>query len=454
MPMRRRLNVSLRRLLHSFAYFLAGAVGFALFITTLMVAESLIYAISGISLSPWAIVLAVLVTAFYFSPIVRLLHHQIDHRLFPDKLDTNNAIRQLGIGDLAKLPLENIEQSLLERIATICSRSPVALEECDSDSSCRVFQVPLQAPPPAKQGARREPYAVVLPISLQQGEAWLHLGRRSDGWPLDDKERQGLEVLARFAATSLEHARLSHRQTNAARLDSLSRVAAQLHSHDLKNRLHDLAFLAHHLDSGTLDQDEIRLLIKAVRKVTGRMQTLMQRLADPNAPLHLKLAPCDLQQQLEEEIHTRLWPEGVQLSLKLAQVPLIQADQDLLFGVFENLFDNAVQAMNKQGKLHISLGSSEAMVELRVEDSGSGMSATFIQHKLFQLFASSKDQGLGIGLYLSQRIVTLHGGTINADSEGVGHGATFIVRLPLWKHEPSEHAQAATSQHGETSHAS
>ncbi len=438
MPMRRRLIVSLRRLLHSFAYFLAGVVGFALFICTLMASESLIYAISGISLSPWAIVLAVLVTAFYFSPIVRMLHHQIDHRLFPDKLDTNNAIRQLGIGDLARLPLENIEQSLLERIATICSRSPVALEECDSDGSCQLFLVPQQAPPPAKQGALREPYAVALPVQLQHGEAWLHLGRRSDGWPLDDEERQGLEVLTRFAATSLEHARLSHRQANAARLDSLSRVAAQLHSHDLKNRLHDLAFLAHHLDSETLDRDEIRLLVKAVRKVTGRMQTLMQRLSDPNAPLHLKLAPCDLQYQLDEEIRSRLWPEGVKLSLELAQVPLIQADQDLLFGVFENLFDNAVQAMNKQGNIHIYLGCLEDMVEFKIQDSGSGMSQKFIQKKLFQLFASSKDQGLGIGLYLSQRIVTLHGGTIEAQSDGIGQGATFIVRLPLWKHEEPE----------------
>jgi len=440
MAMRRRLIVSLRRLLHSFAYFLASAVGLAIFVVILMITESLIYAASGISLSPWSIVLAVVATAFYFSPIVRLLHHQIDHRLFPDKLDTADAIRQLGAGDLAKLPLENIEQSLLERISTICSRIPLALDECDSSGDCHQFRYPRQAPPPPLHGEQREPYEVVLPIPLQHGQAWLHLGRRSDGWPLDDEERQGLEGLARFAATSLEHARLSHRQANEARLDSLSRVAAQLHSHDLKNRLHDLAFLAHHLDSGVLDQDEIRLLIKAVSKVTGRMQTLMQRLSDPRAPLNLKLAPCDLQQTLEQEITARLWPEGVRVESRLAPVPLVQADADLLFSVFENLFDNAVQAVNKQGVITITLGQQYGDVVLQVDDDCIGMEEEFIQQRLFQLFSSSKEQGLGIGLYLSQRIVTLHGGTIQARSDGQKRGSCFTVRIPIWHPKEENHA--------------
>ncbi|MDQ6950125.1 MAG: HAMP domain-containing sensor histidine kinase [Mariprofundales bacterium] len=439
--MHRRLVVSLRRLLHSFAYFLAGIVGLTIFVLTLMVAESIIYAIFRVSNSPWAIVLAAVVTAFYFSPIVRLLHHQIDHRLFPDKLDTANAIRQLGAGDLARLPLENIEQSLLKRISTICSRIPVALEEWDANGDRPLhYCYPRQAPPPASNGQRREPYTVALAIPLQQGKAWLHLGRRSDGWPLDDEERQGLEGLARFAATSLEHARLSHQQANEARLDSLSRVAAQLHSHDLKNRLHDLAFLAHNLDSGTLDQDEIRLLIKAVGKVTGRMQTLMQRLSDPRAPLDLKLAPCDLHQALQQEVSARLWPEGVTVCCNLTQVPLIHADHDLLFGVCENLFDNAVQAVNKQGTITISLDHHHDEIALRVQDNGIGMNKDFLHQRLFQLFTSSKEQGLGIGLYLSQRIIKLHHGTIQAQSDGQGCGSCFTIRLPVWCPKEGAHA--------------
>jgi len=432
-PVQQQLMVSSRRLLHSFAYFLAGCSGFIIYIIMLMVAESIIYAISGISLSAWALVIAALVTAFYFSPIVRFLHTQIDHRLFPDKLDTLAAIRELGAGDLARLPQENIEQSLLDRISTVCSRSPVALDEAGSNHTRKTFCQPKSAPQPAADGITRSPYEISIAIPSSQGTSWLHLGRRNDYWPLDNEERKGLESLARFATTSLEHARLSHLQAQEARLDSIARIAAQLQSHDLKNRIHDLDFLAHNLESGNLDPDEIKTLIRAVRKVSGRMQTLMQRLTDPNAPITLKQAPTNLQHNLEEEITTRLWPEGVTVQHTLAEAPLIQADWDLLFSVFENLFDNAVQAMNKQGKINITLTFDRSTIRISVQDNGIGMHRSYMRQQLFELFSSSKAQGLGIGLYLSRRIITLHGGTISANSAGEGCGATFVVSLPILK---------------------
>jgi len=436
-----KLIVYSRRPLHSLAYFLAGCGGFVIYIVMLMLSESMIYALTGISLSAWALVIAALVTAFYFSPIVRFLHSQIDHRLFPDKLDTLAAIRELGAGDLARLPQENIEQSLLKRISSVCSRSPVALDEDDGNGARKLFCQPKAAPNPAANGVTRAPYEISIAIPLSPGTSWLHFGRRNDNLPLDNEEQAGLENLARFATTSLEHARLSHQQAQEARLDSIARIAAQLQSHDLKNRLHDLDFLAHNLESGELEPDEIRTLIRAVRKVSGRMQTLMQRLTDPNAPINLKRSPTDLQQALSQEIAARLWPEGVTIHTKLTEVPPIQADIDLLFSVFENLFDNAVQAMNKQGTITITLTHDNAMVEVRVADSGVGMRQSYIRQQLFTLFSSSKEQGLGIGLYLSQRIITQHGGTIHAESEGEGCGAIFIVRLPIWKRsEEDNHA--------------
>jgi signal transduction histidine kinase len=61
------------------------------------------------------------------------------------------------------------------------------------------------------------------------------------------------------------------------------------------------------------------------------------------------------------------------------------------------------------------------------------MSQEFINQRLFRLFATSKSNGLGVGLYLSRRIVEAHGGTITAESDGARKGSTFIVRLPLWQ---------------------
>jgi len=384
----------------------------------------------------WAMALAGLATAVFFSPIVQRLQHFIDRVLFHRQLDTLETIQQLGAGDLAELPQEHVEYALLERIAAVCYRRTVVLDERDAEGHGNVFCYPEEASLPPVAGASCAAYELVLPIHRREGMAWLHLSPRLDGWATDADEYQSLQHLARFAAMSLEHARLSHQQSQLARLDSISRVTGQLHSHDMKNRLHDLAFLAHHLESGKLEKEELTMLIGSIRKVVGRMQTVMLRMSDPNAPIHPKLKLCDMAALLRQQIDERLWPESVQVDVDFPVLPPVFGDALLLQGVFENLFDNAVQAMNKQGRLEVFGQLNGDFLQLSVRDYGSGMSANFIEQRLFRMFATSKDDGLGIGLYLSQRIVEAHGGKISAHSDGKGKGCTFHVTLPLCQDMP------------------
>jgi signal transduction histidine kinase len=432
---------SVRRLLHSVAYFLASVAVMGLFFVVLMLTESAWYTITGHAVSLGALVLAALSAALFFSPIVHAVQRLIDHIFFRRHLDTMAAIRELGAGDLAELPQENIEPALLQRIATISYRSPVALDERIGDEG-HAFVFPVEAPTPPANGGNSQDYELVLPIPRREGPAWLHLGPRSDGWLADAREMQSLGSIARFASMSLEHARLSHRQVEAARLDSISRITAQLNSHDLKNRLHDLSFLAHHIGSGKLDEADIRHLLEAIRKVVGRMQTLMQRMADPQAPLHPSIAPCDLTDLLRRHCRERLWPEGIRVHVDLPELPPVAGDGSMLESVFENLFDNAVQAMQKQGDLSLTAELLDDCLEVRVDDTGIGMTRAFIDHRLFELFSTSKESGLGIGLYLSRRIIDAHQGTIRAHSPGKGKGCTFFVRLPLWQPPASEGSDA------------
>jgi len=427
---------SLRRLLHSAAYFLASLATLSLFVVVLMLAEALIYALTGNSASMWAMAMAGLAAALFFSPIVQSLQHLIDRIIFHRQLDTLETIQQLGEGDLAELPQEHVEYALLERIAAICYRRTAVLDERDDEGRGAVFCYPATAELPPVAGAACADYELVLPISRRDGMAWLHLSPRLDGWATDQDEYQSLQHLARFAAMSLEHARLSHQQSQLARLDSINRVTGQLHSHDMKNRLHDLAFLAHHLESGKLEKDDLTALVGSIRKVVGRMQTVMLRMADPNAPIHPKLKICDIAALLRQYIDERLWPELLHVNADFPVLPPVLADALLLQGVFENLFDNAVQAMNKQGELDISAQVKGDFLQVDVRDYGNGMSARFIEHRLFRMFATSKEDGLGIGLYLSQRIVEAHGGKISANSDGEGKGCTFHVTLPLCQAMP------------------
>jgi len=415
------------------AYFFASLAALALFVVVLMLAESAWYGLTGQSVSIWAMVFAAIAAAIFYSPVVHGLQRFIDTMLFHRQLDTLAAIEQLGAGDLAGLPQEHVELALLERIAAICHRGAVVLDERHSDASGRLFHYPLHAVIPTVSGAACAEYELILPIERREGMAWLYLSPRLDGWATNADEYTSLLRLARFAAMSLEHARLSHQQSQHVRLDSIHRVTGQLHSHDMKNRLHDLAFLAHHLESGKLDAEDLKPLVTSIRKVVGRMETLMQRMADPNAPIHPKLKICDLRSLLMQQVADRLWPEGIHVLMDLPELPLVMADAVLIQGVFENLFDNAVQAMNKQGEFTIGAEIDKTHVSIYVRDQGEGMDQAFMEYRLFRLFSTSKSEGLGIGLYLSKRIVEAHEGVMSATSEGKGKGCTFWVRLPLCK---------------------
>jgi len=430
---------SFRRLVHSFAYLSATLVAIAVFALVLMLAESAVYALSGQPVSVWAMVVAAISAAFGYASLVQLMLRSLDRIFFRHQLDTLAAIRQLGAGDLAQLPIEDVEIALLERICNVSHRCFAALDERQLVDG-GWFSYPADAPfIDAQHRNNKHPdYALCLNLPAANGKTWLWLGPRQDGRVMDAEERASLESLAKFSAMSLEHARLTHLQSEAARLDSLSRVTRQLHSHDLKNRLHDLSFLAHHLGSGKLDEEDVQRMISAIRKVTGRMQTLMQRVSDPNAPVDPVLAPLDLVELLQRSVRDRLWPESVRVKQQLARLPAVAGDADMLQGVVENLYDNAVQAMQGQGEICIETrlldeGLEHARAEVRIRDQGCGMTSEFINTRLFRLFATSKSNGLGVGLYLSRRIVQAHGGTIAAESDGARKGSTFIVCLPLWQ---------------------
>jgi signal transduction histidine kinase len=432
----RRLKGWVRRLIHSFAYFLASGIALAAFFVVLMVAEATLYSLTGQPVSVWALMLAALAAALFFSPLVHGMQRWIDRMLFPRHLDTLAAIRQLGAGDLADMPLENIERSVLERICQVSHRLFAALDERATGG--RMHRYPHGAPAVSgSPGHELGAYDVRLPLPRRAGRAYLYLGPRADGWPTDPSELESLASLARFAATSLEHARLTHQQAEAARLDSLTRVARQLHSHDLKNRLHDLAFLAHNIESGRLDREDTGRLVAAIRKVAGRMQTLMQRLSDPREKIAPVTSPIDMHAWLGKLVQERLWPEGITVRTELPPLPIMRGDPGLLQGVFENIFDNAAQAMQGRGEIVLTAGvhrqSGTDMIEIRIRDSGPGMDEAFIRRRLFQLFSTTKPNGLGIGLYLSRRIIEAHGGEIGAESEGEGKGSTFFIRLPVWQ---------------------
>jgi C4-dicarboxylate-specific signal transduction histidine kinase len=100
--------------------------------------------------------------------------------------------------------------------------------------------------------------------------------------------------------------------------------------------------------------------------------------------------------------------------------------------VILNLINNAIQALANSGTLQrriaIEATKSDQLVRLKISDNGDGVSGEFKSH-LFELLSTTKQSGMGLGLWLCKHIVTRYGGSIHYE-DVAGGGATFVVKLP------------------------
>ena len=108
----------------------------------------------------------------------------------------------------------------------------------------------------------------------------------------------------------------------------------------------------------------------------------------------------------------------------------VRVDRDLLKQAMLNVVVNAIQAMPEGGELRFEASASEDTAEIRISDTGAGIPARVAREDLPPLLHAPRQQGSGIGLAMTFRIVQLHDGTIDFTSEP-GKGTTFLIRLPI-----------------------
>lgn len=153
--------------------------------------------------------------------------------------------------------------------------------------------------------------------------------------------------------------------------------------------------------------------------------------------LALEISACDVALVVRRTIEAAL-PEAssrtVRLITQLQSGVTVAGDRRRLEQIVTNLVSNALKFTPAGGSVQVSVTREAAHVRIEVRDTGKGIAATQLPH-VFKWLHQGGDveptrEGLGLGLFIVQRLVDLHGGTVSVASEGPGRGATFTVVLP------------------------
>jgi signal transduction histidine kinase len=240
--------------------------------------------------------------------------------------------------------------------------------------------------------------------------------------------------------------RLENEIELSRRMASIGRLTSGV-AHEVKNPINAIVV---HLEllrqkMGEPDADT-RRHVDIISNEIHRLDRVVQMLVDFNRPVELRLANCDLR-RLVEEVVLLAKPQAAQQEIHIVAEcgadPLpVMADIDLLKQALLNVVLNGVQAMGSGGTLSLRARHTEAAAMVEVTDQGPGIPLN-IRDKIFNLYFTTKKTGSGIGLAMSYRVLQLHHGSLDFDTE-LGRGSTFRLSLPLSKADKKQHAELAT----------
>jgi PAS domain S-box-containing protein len=285
---------------------------------------------------------------------------------------------------------------------------------------------------------------------IRSGENWYceHRILGTDGH-YRDVLAQGVPIRAddgritRWAGINLDISRLKQTEQALREADRRKDEFLATLAHELRNPLAPIRTAVQLLELQSTDERQRRWGREVIARQVGNMALLLDDLLDVSritrGRLELKKQFVDLRSIIDAAVETAkplIETKRHCLSLEIpTQQIIVEADPLRLSQVIGNLLTNAAKYTDPDGRITLAACLSERELMLSVKDSGIGLAAESIP-TIFTMFSqvnSALDRaqgGLGIGLSLVKGLVTLHGGTIEARSDGIGRGSEFFVRLP------------------------
>jgi PAS domain S-box-containing protein len=289
---------------------------------------------------------------------------------------------------------------------------------------------------------------MVVPITVQNRvEGVIYCGRRRQQ-PFTERDEAVALRIAEHAAIALRNAELFRREQHArAEAESANRgkddFLAVL-SHELRTPLQAMLGWLRLMRAGRLDAAATAKALETIERNTLTQTKLIGDLLDVSGILagKLRVEPrvIDLTAVVEaalQSVRAAALAKTIVLTSTLDPGPmLLDADPDRVDQVLANLLSNALKFTPAGGAIEVRLSRDGDAARLVIEDSGIGIAPEILPN-VFDRFRQADSSttrthgGLGLGLALVRYLVEAHGGSVRAESEGAGRGATFIIALPL-----------------------
>jgi signal transduction histidine kinase len=256
-----------------------------------------------------------------------------------------------------------------------------------------------------------------------------------------DLQQLNLDLEQRIEQRTAELKRLNVELADANRAKDV--FLATL-SHELRTPLTPVVGWIKLLRSGSLDEKSVSQALDAIERNAWLQSRLIDDLLDTSriatGKLHFEPKPTDLNATVKaavDTVRTSAAARNIELSVSLYPTsPIVMGEPVRLQQIAWNMVSNAIKFTDPGGKVTVTTGIDGTEAYLTVVDTGIGIEPEFLPH-VFDRFrqadgsTSRRHGGLGLGLAIADALAKMHGGLMEARSEGVGHGATFTLRVGL-----------------------
>lgn len=241
------------------------------------------------------------------------------------------------------------------------------------------------------------------------------------------------ELSVAFGQLTEDLQRSRQQVIHAAKLAVVGEMAAIM-AHEVRTPLGILQTTAQMLQWETALSPDGQEMTRMIVEESARLNRLISTLLDCASPRLPNMQPQDLHiiiQRVIDLLATQAQKKAIRVDWLIPEkAAIIECDEELLVQVFLNLILNAIQIVPKGGRIRIRTDCSETTaIKITVADDGPGIPPENYS-RLFDPFFTTREGGIGLGLTVTQQIITVHGGHLAADKSDLG-GACFTLLLPF-----------------------